>query len=321
MSKRVKVLFCFLAVLLVCSGCYSPPEDAFDKDMRRVVFVSPQKELPVWLQAKAGFLDSAQDYGFQAEWLGSEDCDLDEMTRQISIAIAENVDAIVTCPLTPSVFDEVFSQAKEKGIPVIAVAVDASHPELRSAFISPDYQKIGHDQAVALHEAVGGEMKIGVIMSTFDSQNQIIQLEELKRYIQDLEGSEIVAYGQDFANPMTGMSVFSEMLEEHPEINAVFVTSGDAVSNYGKILAEKGLQDSIVLIGMDAVEENARAILEGEIYGVMDQDYYQMGYSSGEYAYKILNGETVPQTTFCDSMLVTAQNVQQVMDSKESEVS
>lgn len=316
MFRKSSIICCLMAILLICSGCSPTQQSTFDKDMRRVVFVSPQKELPVWLQAKSGFMDAARDYGFQAEWLGSEDCDLDEMTRQISIAIAEEVDAIITCPLTPGVFDQVFSQAKEKGIPVITVAVDASSPELRSAFISPDYQEIGRNQAAALHEAVGGVMKIGVIMSTFDSQNQIIQLNELERYIQDLDGSEIVAYGQDFANPTTGMYVFSEMLEQHPEINAVFVTSGDAVSNYGTILAGKGLQDSVVLIGMDAVEENIQAILNGEIYGVMDQDYYQMGYYSGEFAFKILSGETVSDVTFCDSMLVTKENVQQIMDVK-----
>ena len=64
-------------------------------------------------------------------------------------------------------------------------------------------------------------------------------MNELAKFIENKDGCDIVATAQDFANPVTGMSVFTDMLESHPEINAVFVTSGDAVSNYGKILAEK----------------------------------------------------------------------------------
>lgn len=287
--------------------------DHYDKNMNRIVFVSPQKSLPVWLRAKQGFCDAAKEYGFYAEWLGSNDCDLDEMNRQISIAIFENVDAIITCPLTPSAFDEVLLKASEEEIPVITVAVDASQAEMRNAFIGPDYKKIGLDQSKALHSRVQGAMKIGVIMSTFDSQNQIIQVNELKKYIEALPDSEIVAMAEDYANPVTGLSIFTDMLEEHPEINAVFVTSGDAISSYGKILAEKNLQDKITLIGMDAIDANLQSIQKGEIYGVMEQDFYQMGYLGGEYAAKLLQGNEVPKETFCESKLVTRENAAEII--------
>ncbi len=313
MKKTMIHVYCFiLCVPLLLSAAACQKKTGFDKTMKRVIFVAPQKSLPVWKQAETGFLDAAEAYGFYPEWLGSDDCDLDEMTRQINIAIAENTDAIITCPLTPATFDEVFIKAQEKGIPIITIAVDASDPVMRDAFISSDYEKTGRAQAEALYQAAGDEMKIGVIMSTYDSQNQVIQVNELAKFIENKDGCDIVATAQDFANPVTGMSVFTDMLESHPEINAVFVTSGDAVSNYGKILAEKGLQDKITLIGMDAIDSNIQAIKNHEIYGVMDQDFYQMGFLSGEYAMKLLNGEAVPPETFCDSMLVTADNVAQL---------
>lgn len=296
---------CFLLFFLA-SSCQETPR--FPKDMKRIIFVSPQKDLPVWQQAEAGFLEASEKYGFYAKWTGSLDCNLEEMTRQIQIAIAGDIDAIVTCPLTPSVFDQVFQQAREEGIPILTVAVDASDPHMRSAFISSDYEKLGHDQAKALYEAVGEPMRIGIIMSTYDSQNQTIQVNELKKFIADKEDCEIVAITQDFANPITGMNVFTDMLETHPEINAMFVTSGDAIQSYGKILAEKNLSGEITLIGMDTIDANIRAVKSRQIYGIMDQDFYQMGFLSGEYAMKLLDGEEIPSETFCDSMLITGEN-------------
>lgn len=313
MKKRAVPIFvlcgfamCFL-LLFLANACGETP--GFSKDMKRIIFVSPQKDLAVWQQAESGFLEASGKYGFYAEWTGSADCNLEEMTRQIQIAVAEDIDAIITCPLTPSVFDQAFQQARDAGIPIITVAVDASDPDMRSAFISSDYEQLGRDQAEALYKAVGEPMRIGIIMSTYDSQNQTIQVNELKKYIAGKEDCEIVATAQDFANPITGMNIFTDMLETHPEINAVFVTSGDAIQSYGKILAEKNLQEEITLIGMDAIDANIKAVKSGQIYGVMNQDFYQMGFLSGEYATKLLNGEEVPPETFCNSMLITAENV------------
>lgn len=283
-----------------------------DQELKRIAFVSPQTDYPVWLQAKIGFEDSAEDFGFYSMWLGGGNCDIDDMIKEIDIAIAENVDAVITCPLTPSRFISIFKKLNEKDIPLITIAVDAYYPDTRAAYIGSNYQTLGQLQAESLCKQTGDHMRIGVIMSTLSAGNQVIQVEKLQKYIKDMPDAEIVDYEEDYADSIVGMNVLTKMLEAHPEINAIFVTSGGAISNYGKILEERNLTDDITLIGMDIIQENIDSIKAGQIYGVMSQDFYSMGYLGGRYAYEASCGKEIPEITYTDSQLVTKENADSI---------
>lgn len=313
--RLLSIVIIFILFSLLAYYAYTPSEtDTYDMYQKRIVFVSPQTDNPVWLQAKAGFDEAAEEFGFHGIWIGGGNCNVEDMTREIKISIAENADAIITCPLTPSLFSEVFADALKKNIPVITLAVDAETPELRSAYIGSDYKKLGAEQAAALYEKCGVPMKIGVIMSGFDTQNQVIQVEQLTDFIKDIPDAEIVDRKEDGSDPLMGMSIFPQMLSEHPEINALFITSGGAVSTYGNYLLEHNLNDSITLIGMDIVPDNLASIRSGAVYGVMSQDFYSMGYLGGKYAYEASFGREIPPVTYTDSELITSANVNKVVE-------
>ncbi|MBC5649103.1 sugar ABC transporter substrate-binding protein [Christensenella tenuis] len=304
------VLLCFLLSLSACSSIQSVQN--YNKEMKRIAFISPQTDYPVWLQAKVGFLSAAEDFGFYGMWLGGGNCNIEDMLREIDIAISENVDAVITCPLTPGKFTKIFEKLKEHEIPLVTIAVDAASEDLRTAYVGSNYEDIGRRQAEALHAQVGDDMTIGVIMSGLTTQNQVIQTAQLQELVETLPHADIVSYEEDWADPVVGMHVFSKMLNSHPDINAVFVTSGGAIGNYGKILQQKGLTDEVTLIGMDISQENLDAVAAGTIYGVMSQDYYSMGYLGGRYAFDASLGKTVPNVTYTESELITMDNLDSV---------
>ena len=59
--KKISFLFTLLILCLlpglIFNACKS--NAAFDPDRKRVIFISPQKDLPVWKQAENGFLQGA----------------------------------------------------------------------------------------------------------------------------------------------------------------------------------------------------------------------------------------------------------------------
>lgn len=308
-------VLCIAAIIifvLINAGTLDQSSEPFDKDQKRIAFVSPQVNYPVWLQAKKGFDDAAEEFGFYGLWLGGGNCNIDDMVKEIDVAISENVDAVITCPLTPDRFTPIFEKLQREGIPLITIAVDAEQESLRSAFVGSNYTELGYKQAEALHENVGNDMKIGVIMSGLETQNQVIQVESLKEYIKDLPNAEIIAYDEDFSDPVIGISVFSDMIDAHPEINAIFGTEGGGPSGFAKVVKDHGLQDQITIIGMDIIEDNLNVIREGNIYGVMSQDFYQMGFLAGQYALEKSTGQEVPSITYTKTELITNDNVDTV---------
>lgn len=282
------------------------------KNKKRIVFVSPQTDYPVWLQAKLGFDAAAKDLGFYGIWAGGGNCNINDMLREIDIALAEKVDGIITCPLNPKSFTKAFEDIYKHNIPLINIAVDAEVPELRTAFIGTDSKELGIKQAKYLHDKVGDNMKIGIIMSNIDTQNQVIQSNALKEYIKNIPSAKVIAVDEDWSDPVIGISVFSRMIEEHPEINAVFGTEGGGVSGFAKVIKDKNLEGKITVIGMDIIEDNLKAIKERYIYGVMSQDFYKMGYLAGEYAYRKSLGMDVPKVTYTGTELITYENLNNI---------
>lgn len=303
-----------LAIAVALSGCTAPAagNGGFNTEKYRIIFVTPQLDFPVWNEVKAGFFEAMAEYDFYGEYVGAENCNIEDMKREINIALYEDVDAVLTCPLTPSEFTEELLEMKEKGIPVITLLVDAEKEYMRTAYIAPDYYKLGWEQAEALHAQVGDEMKIGVIMTGLKTQNQVTQVERLKEYLEGLPESEIIAYAEDFDNPITGKKVLSEMLEAHPDINALFVTAGDTVSTYGKTIREYGWADRITLIGMDATHENVESVISGDVYGIVSQNLFKVGHLGGRYAYEAACGLPVPSTTFVEHELITQKNAEAI---------
>jgi ribose transport system substrate-binding protein len=284
----------------------------FSKSKKRIVFVSPQVSYPVWLQAKAGFDAAAEEFGFYASWVGGRNSNIDDMLREIDIAIAENVDGIITCPLVPGEFSTKFKEITAVGIPLVSVAVDADLENLRTCYIGSDYIDMGYTLANALKNKIGDEMIIGIIMSNLDTNNQVIMTSSLRNYISLLPNSEIVAIDEDWADPIIGYAVLDKMLTEHPEINAIFSTEGGGVAGFSKVIRNRNLQEKVIIIGIDNIEPNLAAVRDGSIYGVISQDYYTMGYLAGKYAYEKSLGLDVPSFTYTDSYLITKETVDNI---------
>lgn len=76
-------------------------DKGFNKNKKTVVFVTPQSDYPVWLQAKKGFDDASRDFGFYGKWAGSGNLNINNMLKEIDIAVEGKADAIITCPLNP----------------------------------------------------------------------------------------------------------------------------------------------------------------------------------------------------------------------------
>ena len=201
------------------------------------------------------------------------------------------------------------AKAREANIPVTVVAVDTTKIEDRKAFIGTDSAAAGLAQITALHSVVGDDMKIGVIMSNLDAQNQIIMLDAAKEYIKQFPNAEILDVRADSGDMNTAMEVFSSMIDAYPEMNCLMGLEGGGAPGFAKILTERKLTDKICVIPMDDTEQNLAVVRSGEIYGIMAQDFFKMGYLGAKYAWQAAQGIEVPSLTDSGITLVTKDNI------------
>jgi len=306
--KTVKIyMLVSLVFLLTFSIVFNGQVEAKEY---KILFVAPKVNDPVWLKAKEGFDDAADEFGFKGVWTGANDHTVQGTFEALETAISSSPDGIVTCPFSPSAFTEVLNNAKEAGIPISTVAVDALNKDNRVSFIGTNFTNAGVQLGKALYEKAGNNLKIGVIMSNLDAANQIAILEAMKKYFEDNNiDYEIVDKRADQADPIEAAQILSNMILAHPEMNVVAEIESGGVTGTATVLEEKGLSEKITLIGFDDTEPNLAAVRGGHIYGLMAQDFYEMGYKGGKFVFQSLNGQEVPNEIDSGVSLVTLENI------------
>ena len=313
-NKQVMVVLLIAVLIGTSSMLFAAGQkstEAAGPEPTRIIFVTPMTAHPVWLGAKNGMDAAATEFGFEGAWIGADDHGLEKTLEALETAIAEKPDGIIVNPFAPNAFTPALQRANDAGIVVACVCTDSENPDHRISFIGTDKLSCGMAQAAALHAKVGDEMKIGVMMSNLDAQDQILQVDGLRKYLKEnnLTKSEIVTIQDNDADTVKTIEVLTSMLISHPEINAIFGTEGAGPPSYGIVLEELGLTEKVTAIGMDDVEPNLAPVRKGSLYGVMAQDFYQMGYLGSKYIVEFLDGKEVPDVVDSGVKLVTLDNI------------
>lgn len=310
--KAIALVICTISIFsIMAAGCgQSSLKAEIAKDKRlRINFVSPMVGHPVWLGAKEGMDAAAKEFGFSGVWMGADDHSLEKTLEALEQAVAERPDGIVCYPFSPSAFKNVLIKAKAANIPVTVVAADAENKGLRTAFVGTNCVEWGKKHTEALYKKAGDPFKVGVIMSNLDAENQVIAVNQLKEFVKNTPGAQIVDIQEDQGNQAKAIETFRNMVKAHPDMNALFGTEGSGAPGFAKVLEELKLLDKVAVISMDDTEQNLSVVREGKIYGIMAQNFYKMGYLGSKYAWEAALGRQVPAETDSGVTLVTRENV------------
>ena len=102
-----------------------------------------------------------------------------------------------------------------------------------------------------------------------------------------------------------GFNVFQNMLQAHPDIDAVFACNDMMALGAMEAIAAAGKTGKIRVFGFDAVDDARKAIEAGTMVGSVAQFPSEMGRLGVESAAKILKGEPVPADQVVRIELVT----------------
>jgi len=91
-----------------------------------------------------------------------------------------------------------------------------------------------------------------------------------------------------------GFNVFQNMLQAHPELDAVFACNDMMALGAVEAIAAAGRTGKIRVVGFDAVEDARKAINAGTMVASVAQFPGEMGRVAVESAARILRGESVP---------------------------
>ncbi len=303
-----------LALLFLLSACgtdgarESPAESGYT-----FIFVCPIVGNEYWSACAEGIARADAELGSATTVVGPRDAEnyAVEILDSMREAIRARPDGIITyasiAELVPLI-----NEASEQGIPVLAIDSDAPDSR-RVAYLGTDLYNLGYTAGESMVSLTGGEAHIGYLCSSFSAQSEQTVFNAFQDAIYDYD-MEVIASAEGGVDADSAVRAAEKMLDEHPEIDAVFCTSSNNVTGFARVKAARGL-DGLALVGLDDLEENLDFVRKGVIDTLLAQSPEQMGYESVRLIKSYVDNGALPREYYyTDTIVITQENVDTYAD-------
>ena len=262
-----------------------------------------------WQTMKKGAEKAAKDFGADVIVLAPDkEANVDMQFRIIEDLIFHKLDAICIAPCDSTSVVPIIKEANLQNIPVFTIDTDADTDVV--SFIGTNNYLAGKIAGERMIEILKGKGNIVIITGVPEQQTHRDRILGFKEAI---EGSEIKIIDQRQANSDTelAMKVMNQLIREHKNIDAVFVTNALMGLGVLEALNANGEINKIKVIGFDIQQELMEGVKNRSVDSVIARNPYNMGYKTVRAAVTYLRGGSVERYIDTGTELITNKNVDQ----------
>ncbi len=246
---------------------------------------------PFFVALRNGALDMAKKLDIKLIVVDAQDNPAKQL-NDIEDLIEQKVDLIIVNPCDSDAVVSAVESANEAHIPVITVDRAANGGKV-----------IVH---IASDNVAGGRMAAQFIVKALNGKGKVVELvgipgtsaardrgkgfeEEIAKY----PGIKLVAKQTANFNRAEGLSVMENILEAHPDIDAVFAQNDEMALGAIEAIKAAGKLDKIIVVGFDAIPDAVEAVKRGEMAATIAQQPYKMGELAVLKAFEYLETGTI----------------------------
>jgi ribose transport system substrate-binding protein len=224
----------------------------------------------------------------------------------------QKVDGIIMVAIDVKGILPALQDAAKSGVKVVAVDAKVEDPSVK-AFIGVDNAKAGADfgdfVGKYISEKLGGKAKFGII----GALNSFIQNQRKDNFIEAVKKTAGVTIGNtvDGQNVQERALAASEnLVTSSPDINVIYATGEPALIGAIAALESQGATKRIKLFGWDLSKQAVKAMDDGFLIGVVQQNPYQEGVEAIDALVKLSQGKEVPSFINVPVEFVTTENLE-----------
>ena len=289
-----------ILVLLAVGACQRG--DTISNNQPSIALVLKTLNNPFFIDMQKGAKETAAKLGVNLIVQAAErEVDVEKQMQIIENLIQSKVAALC---ITPSGSKEVVPaivKANKAGIPVLIVDTRVHAETLTAAggkvagFIGSDNLEGGRVAGEFVAKKLGGKGKVAILEGIPGHETGDSRLKGFREVIAKHPEMEIVSSQTANWERDQGYNVFQNMLQAHPEIQALFACSDLMALGAMEAIAAAGKTGKIVVVGFDAFSEARDAVNKGSMDATIAQSSYDMGKTAVENAWKLLKGETIQE--------------------------
>ncbi|MFN3993118.1 MAG: substrate-binding domain-containing protein [Tabrizicola flagellatus] len=242
------------------------------------------------------------------------DGDQAKEAEAIDTYIARGVQAIVIAPLSATNSAGALKRAKDAGIVVIALNGGLEDGSIAAATFSTANADLGKtsgiEAAAYIKDNLGGSAKVGILgFSSLLPEQSGQRTGGFKEAAAVGTTIEVVSE-QDAWLPEKAVTVATDMMTAHPEINVIFAANEGGTVGAMQAVRNAGRAGQVAVFGVDGSEQLAKGLMAGDnvLQAVTAQSPVEMGRMGAEAALKVLKGEAVEAQTTVPTLLLTRRD-------------
>jgi ribose transport system substrate-binding protein len=313
--KKGLVLLLLAALLL--GACQRGGEQA-GGGRQRIALVMKTANNPFFIEMQKGAEEAAKKLNVELVVQAAErEVDVEKQMQIIENLIQTRVSALCVTPSGSREIVPAIDKANRAGVPVVIVDTRVDAKALNESggkvatFIGSDNYEGGKLAGEFLAKRLGGKGQVAVLEGIPGHETGDSRLRGFRDALKASPGVEIVASQTANWERDQGFNVFQNILQSHPEVQAVFACSDLMALGAVEAIAAAKKTGQIAVVGFDASSEARDAVLKGTMDATVAQSPAQMGALAVENAVKLLKGEQVQPEFVVPIKLITKENAAQ----------
>jgi ribose transport system substrate-binding protein len=312
-----KGLVLLLLASLFLGACQRGGEQA-GGGRQRIALVMKTANNPFFIEMQKGAEEAAKKLNVELVVQAAErEVDVEKQMQIVENLIQTRVAALCVTPSGSREIVPAIDKANKANIPVVIVDTRVDAKALTESggkvatFIGSDNYEGGKIAGEFLAKKLGGKGKVAVLEGIPGHETGDSRMRGFREALKASPGIEIVASQTANWERDQGFNVFQNILQSHPDVQAVFACSDLMALGAVEAIAAAKKTGQITVVGFDATSEARDAITKGTMDASVAQSPAQMGALAVENAVKLLKGEQVNAEFVVPIKLITKENAAQ----------
>ena len=270
-----------------------------------------------WKIVASGAQEAAKKHNVTLTVLGppTEDA-VEQQINMVQDALAGKPDVLIFSPSQPATAVNVLMKAKEQHVPVILVdtGMPASFTDY-ATFIGTDNTAAGKAGGKALAAVLKKRDKVLLLDGAPGNPSMTDRVNGAESVLK-AAGMVIASKQPAYSDREKAYTATQNVLQSTPDIKGVF--AGNDEEALGALRALQQAGKKVPVIGVDANNDNLKAMLAGDLYGSIAQGNFDMGRLAVEKGLEVLAGKTVAKRIDSGATMMTKANAQKMLDFRAS---
>lgn len=240
----------------------------------RLTYIMPDPDSNhFFLDVEAGVRKKAEDlqeYGVEVDILHTDLVNPESQQTLLQQAVDNGSSGIIIAGCNSQPIADTLQEIISQGIPVVTANTDISNCG-RIAYVGSDGFRCGETAAGMLRMLTQGKAKVGIIIGSRNILGHAERVSGFRTNIsQKAPGMEIVKVVENLDDDFESYAITQALMQEHPEINALFFTGG---GSFGACRAVESLKPEKLpaIVCFDCTRENRKMMERGVISALICQ--------------------------------------------------